>query len=83
MTDIRHRLNRRPRVTGGSLLCSQDLGRSHPPAAGARHDSVVTPWCRLRTIVDALLHRVAASTDRGTTITAMHTTSEKQERIDG
>ena len=83
MTDIRHPLNRRPRVTGGSLLCSQDLGRSHPPATGARHDSVVTPWCRLRTIVDALLHRVATSPDGSPLMAAMTTRTETQERTDG
>ena len=55
-----------------------------PPRACAPHDSVLMDWCRLRTIVDALLHRVAASTDGGAAaIAAMHTTSGKQERLDG
>ena len=47
------------------------------------HDSVVMPWCRLRAVVDALLHRVAASTDSGIAIPRLNKRSEPQERIDG
>jgi hypothetical protein len=49
----------------------------------ARLDTVAREWLRLRTIVDALLRRATAVRDGGTTMAAMHTIAEQQERIDG
>ena len=84
MTEIRHLArSHAPRAARVAPRLSTACRVTPPRAACAHQDSALTDWCRLRTIVDALLHRVAASTDRGTTIAAMHTTSEKQERIDG
>jgi hypothetical protein len=82
MTDSRHRPNHRSRMTGGSLLGSRDLVPSHLRTVGAHHDRVVM-LCRLRTIVDALLHRVATSPDRGTVMAAMNTRPETEGHTDG
>ena len=85
MTDRRHRAS-------SQAPCAERIAArlSRPGAvtpfwmAGIHHhDSVVTPWCRLRTIVDALMHRVAASTDSGIVMAAMNWGSEREERTDG
>jgi hypothetical protein len=82
MTDLRHRPTTRSHVTGGSLLGSQDRVGSHLPA-GTYDDIVVLQWYRLRTIVDALLPRVATSPGGGTVGAAMITRPTTQERADG
>ena len=84
MTETRHLArSHAPRAARVAPRLSTACQVTPPRAACAHHDRVLMEWCRLRTIVDALLHRVAASTDGGTAIAAMYTTSEKQERIDG
>ena len=83
MTEIRHLArSQAPRAARVAPQLLTSCRVTPPRAACAHHDRVLMDWCRLRTILDALLHRVAASTDGGTAIAAMHTTSEKQERID-
>ena len=85
MTETRHLArSQAPRAARVAPRLSTAGQVTPPRAADAHYDSVLMDWCRLRTIVDALLHRVAASTDGGTAaIAVMHSTSENQERIDG
>lgn len=84
MPEIRHLAqSHAPRATTIAPRLSTSCPVTPPRAAGAHHDRVVMDWCRLRTIVDALLHRVAASPDRGTAMVTMNRTREQQERIDG
>lgn len=83
MTDIRHRPNRPSRVSGKLLLGSRDVVQSPLLSAGEHHDRKVMHWYRLCTIVDALLHRATASRSEGTTMAAINTIAEKQERLDG
>jgi hypothetical protein len=54
-----------------------------PRQARARLDTMAIDWCRLRTILDALLHRVAALKADATAIVPLNTTPEEQERLDG
>ncbi len=54
-----------------------------PRQARARLDTMAIDWCRLRTIVDALLHRVAALKADATAIVPLNTTPEERERLDG
>jgi len=49
----------------------------------ARQDRVAMNWRRLRTIVDGLLRRAAASNDAATAIGAPHPTPGEQESIHG
>ena len=85
MTDRRHRASSQaPRAERIAARLSRPGPVTPFWTAGMHHhDRVVLPWCRLRTIVDALLHRVAASTDSGIAMAAMNSRSEPQERIDG
>ena len=84
MTEIRHLArSQAPRAARVAPRLSTSCRVTPPRAACAHQDSALTDWCRLRTIVDALLHRVAASMDAGTAMAALHTTSEQPERIDG
>jgi len=49
----------------------------------ARQDRVVLRWRQLRTIVDGLLRRAAASHDVATTIGDTHSTPDEQEATHG
>jgi len=49
----------------------------------ARHDRVAMNWRQLRTIVDGLVRRAAASKNEATAIGAPHTTPNEQESIHG
>ena len=85
MTDRRHRASSQapPAERIAALLSRPGAVTPFWMAGIHHHDGVVTPWCRLRTIVDALMHRVAASTDSGIAVAAMNRVSKPQERTDG
>jgi hypothetical protein len=82
MTEIPHRASphasRPARIPHRPLTPSPVTRDTH-----ARRDTVATEWLRLRTIVDALLHRATVLKDGGTTMAAMNTMMEQPERIDG
>ena len=84
MTEIHHiASSHAPRAAKIARRLPTSCPVTPPPAACAHHDSVLTDWCRLRTIVDALLRRGAASRDDATAIVALNTTPEEPERING
>ena len=56
---------------------------ARPSDVLARQDRVVLRWRQLRTIVDGLLRRAAASNDDATTMGTTHTTPDEQELIHG
>jgi hypothetical protein len=54
-----------------------------PPDVLARQDRATTNWRRLRTIVDGLLRRAAASNDDAPAVGAPHPTPDEQESTHG
>lgn len=82
MTDIFHEASSHASRT--ARICHR-ISTSTPVTRDthARLDTVAREWLRLRTIVDALLHRAPALWDGETTLAAKNTIAAQQERIDG
>ena len=81
MTEISPIAPHRPPASRAALVArrpstSRQIER---PRNALAHQEPVADWRRLRTIVDALLHRAAASQDAAAAIGATNTTPEEQE----
>jgi hypothetical protein len=84
MTNISHAAT--PAASRAAMIARRPAtsGRAERPSdVLARHDREVLRWRHLRTIVDGLLRRAAASNDDATTMGTTHTTPDEQELIHG